>query len=72
MLIIEARVGDKRIEEICIQNSGNIDKAGRHIYRVYPGCNKDSKLKREFHHRREGGWKPLALQVLKHLISLEQ
>ena len=72
MLIVDVSINDKIINSICIQNTGKQDKAERYIYDVYANCKTESKLKRKFHHDRRLGWKPLVLQVLRHIVSLEE
>jgi len=69
MLILKTYVNDREIEEICIHNKGKAEHAeGYYIYKI----EKPEGIGRYFPHERSRGWKPLAVQVLKHLISLEE
>lgn len=66
-LILEVYVNDRKIEEIHIHNKGQTEYAdGFYIY----GVEKPEGVDRYFTHERSRGWKPLAVQVLKHLITL--
>ena len=67
MLILKAFINEIEIDEIHIQNTGTHIK-DFFMYKV----RKPEGIGREFVHKRSKGWRPLAKQVLAHLISLEE
>jgi hypothetical protein len=69
MLTIKAYVNDREIECIQIHNTATAFNIMEeiHEYEVL-----QPSIVRRFHHTRKRGWKPLVIQVLKHLITLEE
>jgi hypothetical protein len=70
MLILKTFVNEKQIDEIHIHNRGNaeIEGNGYYNYKVV----EPKGIKKIFLHKRDEGWKPLAISILKHLNFLEK
>jgi hypothetical protein len=65
MLIVSVAINHKVIDLICIHNTGNINDKGLHEYEIVDPVSGKDLLPDKIFHKRDTGYRPLLLKVLK-------